>query len=70
MQNTETHGQKTTYFPLIDTAFYAMLLMLANPLRGQVGEGLALEIETFLGPVKWHQAVRRMRFGVQKSRLF
>ncbi len=25
---------------------------VVNPLRGQVGEGWALEIETFLGPVK------------------
>jgi hypothetical protein len=31
---------------------FEMLLMRANPLRGQVGEGWALEIETFLGPVK------------------
>ncbi len=30
----------------------------------------ALEIETFLGPVKWHEALRRMPFGVQKSQLF
>jgi hypothetical protein len=35
-----------------------MLLMRANPLRGQVGGGWALEIETFLGPVIWHRAVR------------
>jgi hypothetical protein len=33
--------------------------MWANPLRGQVGGGWALEIKTFLGPVKWHQAFRR-----------
>ncbi len=39
---------------------YVMLLMRATPLRGQVGWGLALEIENFLCPVKWHQAVRRM----------
>jgi hypothetical protein len=31
-----------------------MFLMQANPLRGQVAGGWALEIETFLGPVKWH----------------
>jgi hypothetical protein len=29
----------------------------ADPLRGQMGGGWALEIETFLGTVKWHQAV-------------
>jgi hypothetical protein len=37
----------------------------ADPLRGQVGGGLALEIETFLGPVKWHRSVRRVQFGAQ-----
>jgi hypothetical protein len=46
------------YGPMIFTAPYVMLLMMANPLRGQVGGGWALEIETsFLDPVKWHQAV-------------
>ncbi len=44
-----------------------MLLMRAKPLRGQVGGGWALEIKTFLGPVKRHRAVRRVPFGVQKS---
>jgi hypothetical protein len=48
---------------MIYTAPYVMLLMRANPLRGQVGEGWALEIETFLGPLKWHRAVRRVPFG-------
>ncbi len=27
-----------------------------DPLRWQVGGGWALEIESFLGPVKWHRA--------------
>jgi hypothetical protein len=58
IQNPETHVHKTTYGPLIDTALCVMLLMRANPLLGQVGGGRALEIETFLGPVKWHRAVR------------
>ncbi len=44
-----------------------MQLMRANSLRGQVGGGWVLEIETFLGPVKWHRAVRRVPFGAQKS---
>ncbi len=39
---------------------YVMLSMRANPLRGQVGGGGAQEIETFLGPVKRHEAVRRV----------
>ncbi len=55
------------YGPMIDTAPYSLLLMQANPLRGQVGGGWALEIETFLGPVKWHRAVRRVPFGTQKG---
>jgi hypothetical protein len=32
-------------------------------LRGQVGGGWALEIETFLGHAKWHQADRQVSFG-------
>jgi hypothetical protein len=46
---------------------YIMLLMWVNPLREQVGGGLALEIETFLGPVIWHRAVRRVPFGAEKK---
>jgi hypothetical protein len=44
-----------------------MILMCANPLRGQVGGGWALEIKTFLGPVKWHRAVRQVPVGAQKG---
>ncbi len=33
---------------MIDMALYLILLMRENPLRGQVGGGWALEIETFL----------------------
>jgi hypothetical protein len=43
-----------------------MFLMCADPLGGQVGGGWALEIESFLGPVKRHRADRRMPFGAQK----
>jgi hypothetical protein len=39
-----------------------MFLMRADPLRGQVGGGWALKIESFLGPVKWHRADRRVPF--------
>ncbi len=42
LQNTETHVHKTTYGPLIITALYVMLLMLAKLLLGQVGGGWAL----------------------------
>ncbi len=43
--------------------------MRANPLRGQVGGGWALERgnRDFFGPVKWHRSVRRVPFGAQKS---
>jgi hypothetical protein len=37
---------------------------------GKWDGGWALEIETFLGPVKWHRADRRVHFGAQKSRDF
>jgi hypothetical protein len=40
--------------------------MRAYPLGGEVGGGLALEFESFLGPVKWHRADRRVPFGTQK----
>jgi hypothetical protein len=36
--------------PVIYTALYVMFLVRA--IRGQVGGGWALEIKTFLGPVK------------------
>ncbi len=55
---------------MIYTAPYDMFLMRADPLRvqEQVGGGWALEIETFLGPVKCHRAVRRVPyFGAQNS---
>ncbi len=35
--------------------------------RRQVGGDWALEIESFLGPVKWHRADRRVPFGAQKT---
>ena len=47
-----------------------MIWMRADPSRGHVGGGWALAIEIFLGPVKWHRAVRRVPFGAQKSRDF
>ncbi len=40
-----------------------MFWMRAYPLRGQVGGGWALAFESFLGPVKWHRADRRVPFG-------
>jgi hypothetical protein len=44
-----------------------MFWMRAYPLEGKVGGGWALEFESFLGPVKWHRADRRVLFGAQKN---
>ncbi len=52
---------------MIYTAPCIMFWMPEYPLRGQVGGGWALEIESFLGPVKWHQAERQVPFGAQKT---
>ena len=41
--------------------------MGAYTLRGEVGGGWALEFPSFLGPVKWEQADRRVPFGAQKN---
>jgi hypothetical protein len=42
--------------------------MRADTLRGQVGGGWALEMNIFVGPVKWHRADRRVPFGARKTR--
>jgi hypothetical protein len=49
------------------TAQCIMFRMRAYPLQGEVGGGWALEFESFLGPVKWHRANRRVPFGAQKA---
>jgi hypothetical protein len=60
----------TIYAPMICSMTYTasciMFWMRAYPLLGQVGEGWALGFESFLGPVKWHRADRRVPFGAQK----
>jgi hypothetical protein len=61
-------GLITIYAPLIYTALCIMFWMRAYPLRGEVGGGWALEFESFLGPMKWHRAERRVPFGAQKTR--
>ncbi len=53
---------------MIYTAPCVIFLMWADTVRGQVGVGWALEIESFLGPVKWHRAYKRVPFGAQKTR--
>ncbi len=50
---------------MIFTGLCIMFLIRADTLLGQVGGGCALEMESFLGPVKWHQADRRVPFGAQ-----
>jgi hypothetical protein len=42
---------------MVYTTPCVMFLMRADTLRGQVGGGLALEMESFLGPVKWRRGV-------------
>ncbi len=44
------------------TAPCIMFRMRANPLRGEVGGGWALEFSSILGLVKWHRADRRVPF--------
>ncbi len=56
----------SNYLCTIYTAPCLMFLMRADTLRGQVEEGWALEMESFLGPVKWHRADRVALFGAQK----
>ncbi len=51
---------------MIYTALYVLFFMRANLLLGQVGEGWAQEISTFLCP-KWHSPNGSMPFGAQKS---
>jgi hypothetical protein len=55
------------YAPMIYTARCLMFWVRPAPLQRQVGGGWALEIESFLGPVKWHRANRRVPFGAQKT---
>ncbi len=67
--NPPTHKVSTVvaiYAPMIYTAPCEMFLMRADPLRGQMGGGWALEIKSILGPVQWHQADRQVPFGAQK----
>ena len=62
-------GVIAIYAPMIYVAPCIMFWMRAYALQGQVGGGWALEIESSMGPVKWHRADRRAPFGAQKTRL-
>jgi hypothetical protein len=53
---------------MINAAPCIMLLMRVASITRASGRGLGPGIETFLAPVKWHRADRRVPFGAQKSR--
>jgi hypothetical protein len=53
------------YAPMIYTAPCIMFWMRAYPLHGEVGGDWALEFPSFLGPVKWERADRRVPLGAQ-----
>jgi hypothetical protein len=53
---------------IIRPSAYRVMLLLRPALRGQVGVGWALEIECFLGPVKWHRADRRVECHLELNR--
>jgi hypothetical protein len=53
------------YGPMIYMAPYVMVLMRADPLRGQVGGGWALEIETFWAVGNDIKPLGRVPFGGQ-----
>ncbi len=57
-------------YPMIYTAMCIMFCMRAYPLLGEVGGGWALEFPSFLDPVKWERADRRVPFGAQKTKEF
>jgi hypothetical protein len=59
------------YVPMIYTAPYVMFWMRADYYARASGNGgWALEIKSFLGPVKWHRADMQVPFGAQKTRDF
>ncbi len=47
--------------------FFNLIFDAPRTLRGEVGGGWALEFPSFLGPVKWERANRRVPFGAQKT---
>ena len=52
---------------MVYTAPYIMFLMRINALRGQVEGAEPWKSRLFLGPVKWHRAVRQVSVEAQKS---
>jgi hypothetical protein len=53
----------TIYAPVIYTGPCIMFWRRGYTFRWEVGGGWALEFPSFLGPVKWERADRRVPFG-------
>ncbi len=64
MHPQATPPELAIYAPMIYTPQKVIFLMPADPLRGQVGGGWALEIETWA--LKWQRAKGRVPFGPKK----
>ncbi len=66
-QHGNSTGEQTSYlwtydlYGPVSNAFYA-----GKYITRASGRGWALEMETFLGPVKWHPAGRGVPFGAKK----
>ncbi len=60
-----TGTELTIYAPVFYIAPCIMFWMGAYTLRGEVGGGWALEFPSFLGPVKWERADRRVPFHLK-----
>ncbi len=60
----------TIYAPIY-MAPCVIVLMRADTLCGEVGEGggLALEIESFLGPLKWHEPIGECHLEPKKLKI-
>ncbi len=60
------YGWKITIYHLCTYDLYGPVRNAFDTLHGQMGGGWALEMESFLSPMKWYQADRRVPFGAQK----
>ncbi len=70
LQEPGGESKLAIYASMIHTGPCIMFWMRAYRLRGQVGGGWALVIESFLAIVKWHGADRGVPFEAQKTRLY
>ncbi len=67
MSRLDPDPEVTIYAPVIYTRPCIMFWRRRYTLCGEVGGGWALEFPSFLGPVKWHRADRRVPFGAPTS---